>query len=163
LGARSLTIVAIVSASALTQGCRSDPAPPPLLASSVTTPPPDGATPDDGVDAGLPAPTVESLALMVSALAPGMRELARGESPLPATIPLEPTGRDTCVRVVLGASAAVVGALVSDKGRVLDVTEAGRTTVLGQRGPVCLRKDQAATIEVQGPASPVRYVVWVSP
>jgi hypothetical protein len=52
---------------------------------------------------------------------------------------------------------------VSDRGRILDVTLAARTTMLGPRGPVCLKKDQAATIEVQGQAGPVRYVVWVSP
>jgi len=115
------------------------------------------------LEAGAPAPSLESLALLSSELAPGMRELARGESPLPATIRLSPTESNTCVRAVLGAGGPVVGALLSDTGRVLDLSEAAKTAVLGARGPVCLKKDQPARIDVQGPEGLVRYVVWVAP
>jgi hypothetical protein len=125
--------------------------------------PPPAATEAVLVDAGAPGPTVDDLALLASSLAPGMREVDRGERSLPASIPLTPAKGDSCVRVVLGAPGAVVGALVTDTGRTLDLSRAGKTTTLGDKGPVCLMKDQAAHVEVQGPAGPVRYVVWVAP
>jgi hypothetical protein len=155
-------IFAIVSAVGFALGCHSEPALPSQLASSVAAPPSASPRENDGADAGA-APTIEALALQSSALAPGMRELTRGESPLPATIPLEATDANTCVRAVLGAASPVVGALVSDGGRLLDVTVAAGTATLGAHGPVCLQKNQAARIEVQGPAGTVRYVVWVTP
>ena len=158
-----LGVLAVVPASMLALNCRFEPtrtARPVPPAATLLAPTP---IENDGGDAGAPAPSLESLALLSSELAPGMRELARGESPLPATIRLSPTESNTCVRAVLGAGGPVVGALLSDTGRVLDMSEAAKTAVLGARGPVCLKKDQAARIDVQGPEGLVRYVVWVAP
>jgi hypothetical protein len=157
-------IFAIASAVGFALGCHSEPPQPSQLAPSVAASPSASAREGDGVDADA-ASTVEALALLSNTLAPGMRELTRGESPLPATIPLEATDGDAnaCVRAVLGSASPVVGALVSDGGRLLDVTVAAKTATLGTHGPVCLQKNQAAHIEVQGPAGPVRYVVWVTP
>ncbi len=67
------------------------------------------------------------------------------------------------MRAVFGAESAVVAALVLDMGPVLAISEAGARATLETRGPVCFRKGQAAHIEVQGQASLVRYVVWMTP
>jgi hypothetical protein len=142
-------------------GCASEPTPPSQTAVAVPLPPASSETHRE--DAGASAPSVESLALLAGELAPGMRELARGESPLPATLRIEATPSNACLRAVVAGDTPVVAALVSDTSKVLDVSEAAKTTVLGSRGPVCLKKAEGAHVEVQGPAGSVRYVVWVLP
>jgi hypothetical protein len=99
---------------------------------------------------------------MAESVAPGMREVARGQGSLPFSIPLPPAIADACVRTVVAAPSPVVAALVTDAG-VLAITQASAQTTLEARGPVCFRKGQAARIEVQGQASFVRYVVWMTP
>jgi hypothetical protein len=109
------------------------------------------------------APNVEALAALASKEAPGMREVARGESPLPASIKLPSGETDVCLRAAFAASSPVVAALVDRDGDVLDLSLAGEETLLDTGGPVCLRKNHAAHLEVQGPLGPVRYVVWMTP
>jgi hypothetical protein len=92
-----------------------------------------------------------------------MREVARGESPLPASVPLPAVRGDVCVRAVLAAKSPVIAALLTDSGSILAITEAGARTTLETRGPVCFPKGQSVRIEVQGQASFVRYVVWMTP
>ena len=155
-----MRLAALGSTSWLALGCLSEPVTPAQLTPAVVA---SATREESAVDAGPAAPSLESLALLSGELAPGMRELARGESPLPATIRLSPTESNTCVRAVLGAGGPVVGALLSDTGRVLDLSQAAKPAVLGAHGPVCLKKNQAARIEVQGAEGLVRYVVWVAP
>jgi hypothetical protein len=109
------------------------------------------------------ASSCEELALLAPSVAPGMREIERGESPLPASIALPPRETDVCLRAVFASSSAIVAALVDDAGRALEVSEAGKNTLLAAQGPVCLNKDHSAHIEVQGPRGLVRYVVWITP
>jgi hypothetical protein len=92
-----------------------------------------------------------------------MREAERGESPLPASIALPPRETDVCLRAVFVATSPIVAALVDDAGRVLDLSVAGKQTLLDTQGPVCLKKDRAAHLEVQGALGSVGYVVWVTP
>jgi hypothetical protein len=106
---------------------------------------------------------LESLGAMAESVAPGMREVARGQGSLPFSIPLPPAIADACVRTVVAAPSPVVAALVTDAGGALALTQAGAQTTLEARGPVCFRKGQVARIEVQGQASFVRYVVWMTP
>jgi hypothetical protein len=92
-----------------------------------------------------------------------MREVARGESALPASIAITPASSDFCVRVVLGAGAPVVAALQTER-QVLVVSEAGTRVLFDARGPICSRKGTALRVEVQGTKEgPVRYVVWMVP
>jgi len=108
------------------------------------------------------AATLDSLSLLGPRLAAGLREVSRGESPLPASIPIPDSGRETCLRAVLAADAPVTAKLISED-RVLAVSEPGRQAWLDVRGPICLGKGAQAHIEVQGGAGPVRYVLWLAP
>jgi hypothetical protein len=92
-----------------------------------------------------------------------MREVARGQSSVPASIPLAASSADTCVRAVFGAQSPVVAALLTDTGVVLAITRAGSRATLDAHGPVCFHKGQSAHIEVQGHAPLVSYVVWMTP
>jgi hypothetical protein len=92
-----------------------------------------------------------------------MREVERGEGPLPTSIALPSRDADVCFRAVFAANTPIVAALVDDAGRLLDVSQAGKQTLLNAQGPVCLRKDHHARLEVQGPKGPVRYVLWTTP
>jgi len=155
---RALAAAAVLALA----GCHSEAAPPSQPAKTAPAPPLAPVAPDAGEDLAVPLPTLDALALLASSLAPGMRELTRGESRLPATIRIERSSSDTCVRAVLAGSGSVIGAFKSGD-RTLDVTGAGAIVHLGEGGPVCLMKDREARIEVQGDAASLRYVVWVSP
>jgi hypothetical protein len=109
------------------------------------------------------APSAEALAALASRVAPGMREAVRGESPLPASIAIPAAETDVCLRAAFEASSPVVAAVVDGRGRVLDLSVAGKETLLDNGGPVCLRKNYAAHLEVQGAGGTVRYVVWMTP
>jgi hypothetical protein len=153
---------AALAAASLHAGCSADArppvAPPGRVSASAAL-----LVDDAGQERLDEAPSAEALALLSPSVAPGMREVEKGESPLPASIALPPRERDVCVRAVFAAGAPIVAALVNDAGLVLDVSEAGKQPLLEARGPVCLRKDQSAHLEVQGPPGLVRYVVWMSP
>jgi hypothetical protein len=92
-----------------------------------------------------------------------MREVARGESSLPASIPLPSVDAGACVRALFSATRPVIAALVTNGGDILALTLAGTSATLEARGPVCLHKAQPAHLEVQGQVSLVRYVVWMTP
>jgi hypothetical protein len=72
-------------------------------------------------------------------------------------------GRDACVRVAFEASSPVVAKLVDAQGNVLAASEAPVTRgVLGERGPVCVRRGDAVSAIAEGSAS-VRWMAWASP
>jgi hypothetical protein len=117
---------------------------------------------DAGAERAPEAPTPDALALLGPMSASGLREVSRGESALPASIPVPTSNADVCLRAVLAAGAPVTAALVGD-GRVLAMSEAGPLTWLDTRGPICLKRGTEARIEVQGSEGPVRYVLWMAP
>ena len=82
---------------------------------------------------------------------------------LPTSIDLPRSETDICVRAVFEATVAIVAAFVDETGAALDVSVAGKRTLLDAHGPVCLRKDRPASIAVQGPRGLVRFLVWISP
>jgi hypothetical protein len=98
------------------------------------------------------------------ALAPGMREVARKETRGERVDLVHAEGRDACVRVAFEASAPVLAKLVDGAGNVLVVGGAAASDgVLGERGPVCVRKgDTVACIADGGPAR-IRWVAWEAP
>jgi hypothetical protein len=72
--------------------------------------------------------------------------------------------QDTCIRVAFAASVPVVAKLVDGVGNV--VAETGAATVeglLGEKGPVCIRKGEAVSVMVDGPGAAVRWVAWAAP
>jgi hypothetical protein len=73
-------------------------------------------------------------------------------------------GRDACVRVAFEASSPVVAKLVDAQGNVLASSEAPATGgVLGERGPVCVRRGDAVSAFAEGSGASVRWMAWASP
>jgi hypothetical protein len=151
----------LVSAGLNAGSCTDATAPPVRVGKS--SPPPGVRVSEVAPEREQDAPSVEALALLLPSVAPGMREIERGESPLPASIALPPRDADVCFRAVFAASSAVVAGLVDEAGRLLAISQAGKQTLLNAEGPVCLRKDHHARLEVQGAKGPVRYVLWATP
>jgi hypothetical protein len=156
LGREAAILVALASL-----GCRSEPMPPNLVAhvpaTTATTPEAAEASPTPFL------PSLEALASRASELAPGMREAARGEGSLPLTVSIPTSPSNACIRVLVRAGVPVIAALVTDGGATLDESRAGSTALVGAQGPVCLKRNQATRVEVQGPPGIARYVVWATP
>jgi hypothetical protein len=97
------------------------------------------------------AAAFEALAVRGRAASPGMREVARKETAGERVDLARAEGRDVCVRVVFESNAPVVAKLVDGAGNVL-VAGAGPATdgVLGERGPVCVRKGDSRTETPRG-------------
>ncbi len=108
-----------------------------------------------------PLPAFEALAARQVRLAPGMRELARGD--LTAPTPLPKVDHDTCVRVAFAAAGPARVALVGRDHAELAAAAAASEGALGGRGPVCFHADDAPTLVAAGDAGAVRYVVWGAP
>ena len=96
-----------------------------------------------------------------------MREVARIENTGGRAELVRAGERDACVRVAFEASAPVVAKLSDGEGNVLasnDVPES--EGVLGQRGPVCVRRGDvvvAAAGGVEAAVATVRWLAWQSP
>lgn len=114
-----------------------------------------------------------------AALAPGMRVAARKESAGGEGVEIvRAEGRDACVRVAFESTQPVTAELVDGSGRVLATTTAAAMGgVLGERGPVCIRKgDLVAAVAspsegadapasdgagvTTGSSARVRWVAW---
>ena len=109
-------------------------------------------------------PSFDALAARGASVAPGMREVARVETTGDGVVEVVRAGeRDTCVRVAFEASSPVVARLLDTEGNVLaasDVPEA--EGVLGQRGPVCVRRGDAVSAAAGGAEAAVPNVRWVA-
>jgi hypothetical protein len=105
----------------------------------------------------------EAMALRAGALAPGMHEASRKESDGQPVELVRADGRDACMRASFEATAPVKAELVDGSGRVLAAVEtASATGVLGERGPVCIRKGDVVKGTAEG-AARIRWVAWVAP
>jgi hypothetical protein len=114
-------------------------------------------------DAGSAASFAELLARGAS-VAPGMREVARMQTGGDKVEIAHADGRDACVRVAFAASSPVVARLMDGEGNVLASTDAPATDgVLGERGPVCVRKGDAVSAAAEGTGASIRWVAWESP
>jgi len=104
------------------------------------------------------------LEALAPSLAPGMRQTAERES---AGEPIELVragGRDTCVRVAFEAAAPVLAKLVDADGTVLSETRSpAMAGVLGERGPICVRKTETVSAAAEGIGGRVRWIAWTSP
>ena len=73
-------------------------------------------------------------------------------------------GRDTCVRVAFEAAAPVLARLLGADGTVLCETHSPATAgVLGERGPVCVRKSDSVSAVAEGGGGRTRWIAWASP
>jgi|SRR5579884_621240 len=116
-----------------------------------------------GGDAG-PAAGFDAILARGASVAPGMRERARKESAGDRVELVRAEGRDVCVRVAFEATAPVLAKLVDAAGGALAATHAAEVDgVLGERGPVCVRKGDSVSGIADGPAARVRWVAWSAP
>ena len=123
-----------------------------------------GAASTDDADASA------SFAVLVARgplVAPGMREVAHLQSTGDKGEKIEVAraqGKDACVRVAFEATAPVLAKLLDGGGNVLASSAAPTTDgVLGERGPVCVRKGDAVMATAEGAGSSIRWVAWASP
>jgi hypothetical protein len=124
-----------------------------------------GVGPDASVvsprDAAPAADAGDALSVDERAVAPGMREVRRVDVDVAKTASVSvPTSAqvDTCTRVAVRTLGKVRARLIGPAG----VLAEGLT--LAERGPVCVRKGEALTVELSAdePAR-ARVVIWVSP
>lgn len=135
-----------------------EPLPPVHPAAAFPAAPAASAAPDE------PPGTFEALAARGPVIAPGMREASRTVSDGGAVELAKAEGRDACVRVTFEASAPVTAKIVDGAGRVLAVASSPSASgVLGERGPVCIRRGDIVKGLVDGPPSRVRWMTWEAP
>jgi hypothetical protein len=105
-------------------------------------------------------PSFDELVARQIRVAPGMREILRGDTSASAALP--EAGKDECVRVVYAAGAPVRVTLKGRDGAILATSTVASSGTLDARGPVCFRRDTAPELDVQSDAGPVRFVIWGS-
>jgi hypothetical protein len=106
----------------------------------------------------------DALAARGRASSPGMREVARKETAGERVDLARAETRDVCVRVVFESSAPVLAKLVDGSGNVLVAGTAPATDgVLGEHGPVCVRKGDVVSCVADGGPARIRWVAWAAP
>jgi hypothetical protein len=106
----------------------------------------------------------ESIEARGPSIAPGMRAAVRRESTGEKIELVRAEQRDTCVRVAFEATVPVVAKLVDGTDRTLAETgTASIDGVLGEKGPICIRKGETLSVLVNGPRTRIRWVAWVAP
>ncbi len=68
------------------------------------------------------------------------------------------------MRVAFEAAAPVLARLVDSEGTVLyEMHTAATAGVLGERGPVCVRKSDTVSATAEGSGGRIRRIAWASP
>lgn len=133
---------------------------PPATSPAAESPPAPSAT----TASSEAAAAFDALAARGRALTPGMREVARKESDGERVELVKAGTRDACVRVAFDANAPVVAKLVDGGGHVLAASRAPATDgVLGERGPVCVRKGDVVACLADGAPAHLHWVAWEAP
>ncbi len=160
-------MAAIALAVAATEACNTEPTRPSVRALRAPAAAPASLEEHDASPAN-DVPTAEALSELQVSLAPGMRELLRGESALPLAVDLPRASVDTCLRIVVAARVPTIAALMTE-GRTAAISVSSTRALLDAKGPVCVQKGAPLRLEAQGTPSPdestgvARYVVWVAP
>jgi hypothetical protein len=129
---------------------------PSAAAATATAPEPSAAGPED------PA-AFEALRALGPNVAPGMREVTRRESGENVEL-VKADARDVCLRAAFEAPTPVTAKLLDETGRVLaESTAPAARGILGEKGPVCVRKGEAVTGVVAPGGTRVRWVAWAAP
>jgi hypothetical protein len=134
------------------------------IAAQRTTPSRPPPTPAAPPPPTVPVPDVfAAIEGRAPSIAAGMRQVARRESSGEKTEIVRADRGDTCVRVAFEAAVPVIAKLVDEANTVLATTAAAALEgVLGENGPVCIRKGEALSVTVGG-ATTVRWVAWATP
>jgi hypothetical protein len=110
------------------------------------------------------ASAFDAMATRAAPLVPGMREVARVEGGAETVDLVRAEGRDVCVRVAYEATGAVLAKLVDRTGGVLAAAPGQATEgVLGERGPVCVRRGDVVRGVAEGAGARVRWMAWQAP
>jgi len=165
----AVTARALLVAAALATGCAGSesPTPAPAVTPSIQ------ATTWTTLDAGLepkkpptPERSLESLAEDGKTMAAGMRTLKSAQLTGQREVGQEllaPGDADACLRLAFSAAEPVVAQLLDSKGRVLSETSATTEGKLGERGPVCIRRQEAMRVQFASKGDAVvRFVAWTS-
>jgi hypothetical protein len=121
-----------------------------------------GALPADGIRE--PDGAFATLEARAASLAPGMRQAAERESTGERTELVRAAEKDTCVRVAFEATAPVLARLLDADGSVLCETHSPAAAgVLGERGPVCVRKNDSVSSDAEAGGGRIRWIAWASP
>jgi hypothetical protein len=134
--------------------CGAEPPPRPVVARATLY--------DAGPQAPAPIDAGDPLAVDPASIAPGMREIVRSEIAVSRdatsiAVPIS-SEADTCVRVAVRSLSPVRVKLAAKSGLL------GEGTTIGERGPMCVRKGDALSLELSAdePAR-ARVFVWSSP
>jgi hypothetical protein len=97
-----------------------------------------------------------------------MREVARRAGSTDAVELLRAESADACVRIAFVSSAPIVAKVVDENGEVLaSAASAAAEGVLGERGPICVRKGEVVRAVGEGAApgdvTRVRWMAWQAP
>jgi hypothetical protein len=110
------------------------------------------------------AAAFDALASVGLAVAPGMHEVARRETRGERADLVGAEGRDVCVRVAFKASAPVLAKLLDGDGKVLAArTTVGIEGVLGELGPICVRKGEVVACMAEGGPALLQWMAWEAP
>lgn len=106
----------------------------------------------------------DDLTALGASVAAGMREAARRAGTGDAVDLVKADASDTCVRVAFAASVPVTASLLGAQGDVLaTLSQPADHGVLGERGPVCVRRGDVVRGVAGGPPVHVRWVAWEAP
>lgn len=149
----------------LLAGCGAEPSTPPAVARTVVR----DASADVSRDSAIEG--FDPLAIDSSHLAPGMREVIKSDiavasSGASVAIPVN-ADADVCVRVAvrpISIRARLTVTQTAPSGGLAKGGVLGEGPTIGDKGPVCVRKGDALTVELASDA-PVkaRVMVWSSP
>jgi hypothetical protein len=108
--------------------------------------------------------TFDAIAARAPIVAAGMREAARREATLDGASRValvRADARDVCVRVAFVASAPIDVTLESTSTGTIASTVHALEGLLGERGPVCVRRGDSVDAAIEGDrGTRIRFVVW---
>ncbi|WP_394830954.1 hypothetical protein LVJ94_31045 [Pendulispora rubella] len=160
---------ALLLATVVAAGCAGseNPKPAPVVTPSLqatTWTAPDAAA--EPKKPSTPERSLEALAEDGKTAAAGMRTLKSAQLSGQREVGQEllaPGDADACVRLAFSAGEPVVAQLLDHKGRVLSETPATTDGRLGERGPVCIRRQEAMRVQFASKGDAVvRFVAWTS-
>jgi hypothetical protein len=105
-----------------------------------------------------------SLEGRATVVAPGLHQAAERETGGERVELVRAASHDACVRVAFESSSPVTARLLDADGGVLaEMHAAAAEGVLGEHGPVCIRRGDAVSAVAEGSGVRVKWIAWTSP
>jgi len=105
-----------------------------------------------------------SLEGRATVVAPGLHQAAERETGGERVELVRAASHDACVRVAFESSSPVTARLLDADGGVLaEMHAAAAEGVLGEHGPVCIRRGDAVSAVAEGGGVRVKWIAWTSP